>query len=247
MERPAAEADHLVVDYVGSIDGEPFEGGAARDQLLELGSGRLIPGFEEQLLGAAAGQERAVEVTFPDDYPEQTLAGQPARFDVTVHEVRAKQLPELDDDFAATAGGFDSVEELRADIASRMEKAEEAAIEREFEEAVLDAAVDQATVDVPGQLVHAKAHELLEDTLGALARQGISKEAYLRIAGKDEETLAHEAEPSASGRPQARGRPERRSSTPSRSEPSDEEVREALEPTAAGGPAKNVDALFDRS
>jgi trigger factor len=196
VERPAETGDHVVMDYLGKIDGEPFQGGEGRDQLLELGSGRLIPGFEEQLTGASAGEERAVEVDFPDDYPGD-LGGEHVTFDVRVTEVKAKRLPELDDEFAEEAAGFDTLTELREDVANRLRGADERAIEREFDDAVLDAAVAEAEIDVPEQLVHARAHELLDQMLSALGRQGISKEAYLRIAGKDEETLAHEAEPEA--------------------------------------------------
>jgi trigger factor len=196
VERPAETGDHVVIDYLGRIDGEPFQGGEGRDQLLELGSGRLIPGFEEQLLGASAGDDRMVEVDFPDDYPGD-LGGQHATFDARVTEVKAKRLPDLNDEFAEESAGFDTLAELREDVASRLREADEQAIEREFEDAVLDAAVAEAEVDVPEKLVHARAHELLDQMLSALARQGISKEAYLRIAGKDEETLAHEAEPEA--------------------------------------------------
>jgi trigger factor len=196
VERPARQGDHVVIDYVGRIGGEPFEGGEGRDQLLELGSGRLIPGFEEQLLGAVAGESRDLDVTFPDDYPGE-LGGQEARFEVQVKEVKEKRLPELDDSFAADAAGFETLAELRDDIAARLREADQRTIEREFEQAVLDAAVAEAQVDVPDKLVHARAHEMLDGTLAALARQGIDKETYLRITGKDEETLAHEAEPEA--------------------------------------------------
>jgi trigger factor len=243
VDRPAETGDYLVMDYVGKIDGEAFDGGTGRDQLLELGSGRLVPGFEEQLLGAAAGEERAVDVTFPEDYPGD-LGGKMARFDVTVTEVKAKRLPELDDDFAAEAGGFDSVDELREDIATRLREQDALAIEREYEEAVLDAAVAEATVDLPQKLVHARAHELLEDTMSALARRGISKEAYLRITGKDEETLAHEAEPEAE-------KILRREAVlaavvdAEKIEPSDEDIRQALEPAAEREGAK-VDKVIER-
>jgi trigger factor len=231
VQRPAAEGDQVVVDYVGSVDGEPFEGGTGRDQVLELGGGRLIPGFEEQLTGASAGDQRTVEVTFPEDYQATELAGKPAKFDVTVSEVKAKRLPEVDDDFASEAGGFDTLAELREDIASRAKEAEERAIEREFEEAALDAAVAEAEVELPEKLVHARAHELLNETLSALARQGISKEAYLQIAGKDEETMANEAEPSAA---QALKREAVLAAIVNAEgiEPTDEQVREALEPSA---------------
>src|SRR6202789_3103900 len=108
VERPAAAGDQVVVDYVGTLEGVPFEGGEGRDQLIELGSGNLIPGFEDQLLGASAGDVKTVEVTFPDDYPSEELAGQAAAFEVTVHEVKAKRLPELDDDLAGEASEFDA-------------------------------------------------------------------------------------------------------------------------------------------
>jgi trigger factor len=196
VERPAETGDHVVMDYLGRIDGEPFQGGEGRDQLLELGSGRLIPGFEEQLTGASAGDERTVEVDFPDDYPGD-LGGKHATFDVRLTEVKAKRLPELTDEFAEESAGFDTLAELREDIANRLREADEQAIEREFDDAVLDAAVAGAEIDVPEKLVHARAHEMLDQMLSALGRQGISKEAYLRIAGKDEEALAHDAEPEA--------------------------------------------------
>src|SRR5437588_9264515 len=231
VERPAAEGDYVVIDYVGEVDGEPFAGGTGREQMLELGTGRLLPGFEQQLTGASAGEHRTVEVTFPEDYQADEVAGRTARFDVTITEVKAKRLPELDDEFAAEAGGFDTVGELREDIAERLKSIEDRVIEREFEQAVLDAAVAEATVAVPDKLVHARAHELLNDTLSALARQGISKEAYLRVAGKDEETLAHEAEPEAA---QALKREAVLAAVVEAEgiEPSDEEVLEALAPTA---------------
>jgi trigger factor len=229
-ERPAQSGDHVVIDYVGRLDGEAFEGGEGRDQLLELGSGRLVPGFEEQLVGAGAGDQRQVEVTFPEDYPGG-LGGQTAVFDVTVGEVKAKQLPELDDDFASEAGGFDTLAELREDVRTRLNETEEATIEREFEQAVLDAAVHEAEVEVPDQLVHAQAHELLEQTFASLARRGISKEAYLRIAGKDEEMLAQEAEPEAA---QALRREAVLAAIveAEQIEPSDEQVLEMLAPAA---------------
>ena len=112
VQRPAQSGDHIVADYVGKIDGEPFEGGTARDQLIELGSGRLIPGFEEQLEGVSAGEEREIALTFPEDYPNE-LGGRDATFEITVHEVKAKNLPELDDDFATDASDFDTLQELR--------------------------------------------------------------------------------------------------------------------------------------
>jgi trigger factor len=244
VERPAEAGDHVVIDYLGKVDGEPFAGGEGRDQLIELGSGRLIEGFEDQLRGASAGEERTVNVTFPDDYPGD-LGGKEATFDVTVKEVKAKRLPELDDDFASEASEFDTLSELREDIAGRLRHADEHAIEREFEEAVLEAATNEAEVELPEKLIHARAHELLEQTFSALARQGVSKDTYLKIAGKDEETLAHEAEPDAAA---ALRREAVLAAVVDAEdiEPSDEELVEALRPAAerdGSDPAELVDQL----
>jgi trigger factor len=197
VQRPAQRGDFVVVDYVGSIDGEAFDGGEARDEPIELGSGQLIPGFEDQLQGAAAGEERAVEITFPDDYGAERLAGRTAEFAVTVKEVKAKELPDVDDDFASDAAGFDTLEELREDIRDRLRQADEREVEAEFREAALDAAVANATVEVPARLVEARASELWERLATTLARQRISKEAYLRISDKTEEQIVEEARPDA--------------------------------------------------
>ena len=130
VDRPAENGDHVVIDYVGTVDGDEFQGGTGRDQLLELGSGRLVPGFEEQLAGARAGDERTVTVTFPEDYPATELAGREAQFAVTVSEVKEKRLPEADDEFASEAAGFDTLAELREDIAGRLRQVDERAVER---------------------------------------------------------------------------------------------------------------------
>jgi trigger factor len=231
VERPAQNRDHVVIDYVGTVDGEEFEGGAGRDQLIELGSGRLVPGFEDQLAGASAGEERTVTITFPEDYPAPELAGKEAQFAVAVNEVKAKNLPEADDDFASDNTEFETVAELREDIAERLRKVDARTLEREYEDAVIEAAVAEAEVEVPDKLVHARAHELLEDTFAVLARQGVSKDAYLRITGRDEETLAHEAEPEAAA---ALKREAVLAAIVDAEgiEPTDEQVREALEPSA---------------
>ena len=197
VDRAAASGDFVVMDYEGSIDGEPFEGGAGRDQMIELGSGRLIPGFEDQLEGASAGEQRTVELTFPDEYPAENLKGKPAAFAVTVKEVKEKVLPELDDDFALDQAGFDSLDELKADLRSKLGEADERRIESAFREAVVDAVVKEARLDVPDALVDARARELWERMLHSLSHQGIDKDAYLRIAGKSEDELLAEAKPDA--------------------------------------------------
>jgi trigger factor len=185
VERPLQDGDFVVMDFLGTIDGEPFGGGEGRDQLVNPDD--FIAGFKDQLLGAVAGEERTVKVRFPDDYRATDLAGQDAEFAVTVKDVKERELPS-DDDFAAEAG-FDTLDELRADIRERVSERRRAEIEAEFREAALDAAVANATVDLPDALVEARARELWESMLHQLAHQGITREAYLQISGRSEDEI----------------------------------------------------------
>jgi trigger factor len=196
-EGPAASSDYVVMDYVGSIDGAEFEGGAGRDQLLELGSSTLIPGFEEQLTSASAGDDVTVNVTFPDEYGNGELAGKDAQFAVTVKEVKEKLLPDLDDEFAADAAGFDTLDELREDIATKQREAQAQQIDAEFREAVVDAVAANAQIDLPDALVEGRAKELWERMLHTLSHQGITREAYLQISGRSEEEILADAKPDA--------------------------------------------------
>ncbi len=196
VERPAASGDFVVVDYVGSIDGEPFGGGEGRDQLVELGSGNLIAGFEEGLQGAGAGEAHTIELSFPADYASEELAGKDATFEVTVKQVKHKHLPEVDEDFAVDMG-FDSVAELTEDIRTRLGEADSKRVDAEFREAALDAVVAAAHVDTPETLVHAKAREMWDRMLHSLSQRGISREAYLKITGREEEDLISELAPEA--------------------------------------------------
>jgi trigger factor len=187
----------VVMDFVGRIDGEPFEGGEARGHVAELGAERLIPGFEEQLQGARAGESRDVSVSFPEDYQAEHLAGREAVFSVEVKEVKEKRLPELDDELAEQAGGYDSLDELRSEIEQRLSEAEERSIESEYREAAVDAVVAQANVEVPHELVHSKAHEMWHRTARRLSAQGVDPQRYLEMTGKTEEELVTESEPDA--------------------------------------------------
>ena len=223
VEREAGEGDFVVVDYVGYLPaedepagesagepagqpagelgeparpGRPFEGGEGRDQLIELGGGNLIPGFEEGLLGAGAGETRTVALSFPADYGNEELAGKDASFEIAVKEVKHKRLPELDEDFAIDAG-FDSVEELREDIERRLTEAEQQQIEDEFREAALDAAVAQAQVPVTPALTAARAKEMWERMLHTLAHRGISRETYLQILAREEAEILAEMQSDA--------------------------------------------------
>jgi trigger factor len=199
--RPAEQGDFVVLDYTGSLVGddgtpEPFEGGEGRDQLIELGSGNLIDGFEQGLLGASAGESRALELTFPPDYPRAELAGRAAGFEVKVKEVKRKELPDADDDLAVDTG-FDSLQELREDIHRRLLEAQQRRIEEDFRQDALDAAVERATVEVPAALVEGRAREMWERILHSLSHRGVSREAYLGISGRSEEESLAELAPEA--------------------------------------------------
>jgi trigger factor len=230
VDRAAAKGDFVVMDFVGSIDGAPFPGGEGRDQMIELGSGRLIPGFEDQLEGATAGEERTVSLSFPDDYGAEELAGKEAAFAVSVKEVKAKQLPDLDEDFAVEQG-FDTLDELRDDIRERLSAQQAQRIEAQYREAVLDAVVANATVELPEALVEARAKELWDQMAHSLSHQGIDRATYLKLAGKSEDEILAEAKPDA----ETQLRREAVLAALVEAEgidPSDEELLEALAPDA---------------
>jgi trigger factor len=197
VERAAAEGDFVVMDFLGKVDGEPFEGGEARGFMLELGSGRLIPGFEDQLVGASAGDDVEVKVTFPEEYQAEALAGKDAVFETSVKEIKEKRLPEMDDELAVEAGGFDSLDELRSDIEGKLRENDEARVDQEFREAAVDAAVALSKVDIPHDLVHAKAHDMWAETARRLRQQGLDPSAYLQMMGKEEEEFVGEHEEEA--------------------------------------------------
>jgi trigger factor len=207
-ERAAGEGDFVVVDYRGALpvdgageDGEealrPFAGGEGRDQLIELGAGNLIPGFEEALRGASAGETLSdVKLTFPADYGNEELAGREASFEITVKEVKRKQLPAIDDELAVDAG-FDGLDELREDISRRLLEVEQGRVESEFLQAALDVAVAEAKVPLTDELIAARAREMWQRMLHTLSHRGISREAYLQIAGREEEEIVAEMESDA--------------------------------------------------
>ncbi len=195
--RAAAEGDVLLIDFEGLIDGKAFEGGKASDYLLELGGGQLVEGFEEQLGGAAAGEEREVEVSFPEDYRAEQLAGEDAVFSVKIKEVREKVLPDLDDELAAEASEFDTLDELRADIREKVSEMAAERIEQDFRIAAVDAAVEASTVELPEELAAARAAERWERIERQLAARGMSPDAYLQMQGKSREEVIEESKPDA--------------------------------------------------
>ena len=201
VSRPAQTGDLLVIDFNGLIDGEPFDGGRGRDQMVELGSGMLIAGFEEQLEGASTGELRDVIIEFPNveapkDHRAEEVAGSVAAFEVRVKDVLAKRLPDLDDALAQEAG-CDTLAELREEIAAGLLAQDEERVAAEFGETVLDAVVDGATVDLPEALVGARAQEIWETTLRTLDFEGVSKDVYLQIAGTTEDEALTELRPQA--------------------------------------------------
>ena len=231
VERSAADGDVLLIDFEGFVDEKAFQGGQASDYLLELGSGQLIEGFEEQLRGVSAGDKREVKVTFPADYQAEQLAGQEAVFRVEVKEVREKVLPALDDDFAAEASEFDTLEELRADVGERVAQVMDERTEQDFRIAAIDAAVDEATVEVPDDLVTARATERWERAERQLASRGMSPDAYLQMQGKTREEIIDESRPDAE-RELRREAVLAAIADAEEIEVSDEEMVEALEHTA---------------
>ncbi|HEX2467959.1 MAG TPA: trigger factor [Solirubrobacterales bacterium] len=197
VERPAASGDAVVIDYAGTIDGEPFEGSEARDFAVELGREGLMEEFDQALTDASAGDELTVDVTFPDDHRPEELAGKSATFAVTVKEVREKDLPELDDDFASDASEFETLDELREEIRGRLREAIEHRVEDEYRAAAVDAAAEQAKIELPMELVHARAHEMWDRIERSLQARGIDPAAYARMQGKDRHDLINDAEPDA--------------------------------------------------
>lgn len=197
VERASKEGDAVLIDFEGFVDGDAFQGGKADDYLLTLGSGQLIDNFEEQLTGASPGDEVDVEVTFPDDYQEEKLAGEDAVFKVKVKEVREKILPELDDDFASDASEFDTLEELRGDIREKVGTALNSRAEEDFRIAAVDAAVENATVEIPDDIVTARATERWERMERQLAQQGMDPNMFLQMQGKTRDELIAESKPDA--------------------------------------------------
>jgi trigger factor len=231
VERPIEDDDYVTIDFLGKLDGVPFEGGEAQGQMLQIGSGRFIPGFEEQLIGKKTGDEDVIKVTFPEEYGAAELAGQDATFDIVVHEIKAKQLPELDDDFALEVGGVDTLDELKADITKRLAEADEQRLEQLFRLATIDAAAIASEVDVPEAIAQEHAHQEFHRLMHRFESQGISQDIYLQSLGKTHDEVVAEAVPAA--RQQLRRQAVVSALLESKDFPvSDAEVEEAVQPLA---------------
>jgi len=196
-DRAVQEGDFVLMDLSGSREGELIEGAQGKDQMYEVGRGNLIPGFEEQLIGLKAGEEKTFDVTFPEEYHAEELAGQQASFTVTVKEIKEKVTPELDDAFAADVSEFETMEELRKDIRERLTAASESGAEREFRAAAVEKAVEHATIDVPSTMIDREAHRLYHQLEERVGEQGMTMEVYLGVLQKTEAEIEEEMRPQA--------------------------------------------------
>ncbi|MFR3614424.1 trigger factor [Streptococcus salivarius] len=201
-EGAAENGDTVVIDFVGSVDGVEFDGGKGENHSLELGSGQFIPGFEDQLVGAKAGDEVEVKVTFPEDYQAADLAGKAAVFVTKVNEVKAKEVPALDDELAKDLDDeVETLDELKAKYRKELETAKEIAFDDAVEGAALDLAVENAEiVELPAEMVEDEVHRAMNEFMGNMQRQGISPEMYFQITGTTQEDLHKQYEADADKR-----------------------------------------------
>lgn len=197
----AEEGDTVVIDFEGFVDGESFEGGKAENYSLELGSGSFIPGFEDQLIGTKAGDEKDVEVTFPEEYHAEELAGKPAVFKVKVHEVKAKVLPELDDEFAKDADEeVETLEDLKAKIKDRLKHQKEHEAEHALQDAVVEKATANAEIDIPEVMIENEIDRMMQEFSQNLSAQGMNLELYYQFSGQTEEDLRNQMKENAETR-----------------------------------------------
>ncbi|MGN1143649.1 MAG: trigger factor, partial [Anaerovoracaceae bacterium] len=185
VERPAQDGDTVLLDYAGFVGEDQFEGGTAEGQELVLGSGMFIPGFEEQLVGVSAGEQKDVKVTFPEEYHAEDLAGKDAVFHCTVHEVKEEQLPELDDEFAKDVSEFDTLEELKASTRERLESYAKAGAESQMKDAAVGKVVESNEVDIPRIMVEDEIDRMMQELDQQMRYQGLSLEQYLAFTQKD--------------------------------------------------------------
>ncbi|HKL42217.1 MAG TPA: trigger factor [Clostridia bacterium] len=182
-DRPVQEGDKVMIDFVGRIDGEAFEGGSAEGHELEIGSGSFIPGFEEQLVGAEIGSEVEVDVTFPEDYQSEDLAGKDVVFTVNILGIKAKELPELDDEFAIDTSEFDTLEEYKADLKEKMQKSADESAERAIRDKVIEKCVENMEVDIPEVMIEQEIEGMVRNFEQQLSQQGLNLEQYAQFTG----------------------------------------------------------------
>ncbi|HPO04979.1 MAG TPA: trigger factor [Bacillota bacterium] len=196
-DRPAKEGDTLLIDYAGFIGEEQFEGGSAERQTLTLGSNAFIPGFEEQLIGSVAGEERDVNVTFPDEYHSETLSGREAVFKCKIHEIKETELPVIDDEFAKDVSEFETLGELKTDIRHKLEKIAKDKAEYETKNAVLEKIYEETEIDIPDIMISDQTDDMLQEIQQQMRYQGIDLHQYLGYLNKDIEEYREELKPEA--------------------------------------------------
>ncbi|MBQ2062528.1 MAG: trigger factor [Oscillospiraceae bacterium] len=193
VDRPVEKGDIAVIDFVGFDNGVPFEGGKGENHELEIGSGSFVPGFEDQLIGMTAGEEKDIDITFPENYTPE-LAGKPVVFHVKVNEVKFKEVPELDDEFVKDVSEFDTMDELRADVEKKITEDRTASAQHAFEDVLMEKVAEGIEADIPQEMVDLQAQSMVENMKRQLASQGISFEQYAQITGGDESKILADAQ-----------------------------------------------------
>ena len=197
VERPVADGDIAVIDYEGFADGVAFEGGKGEDYSLTIGSHSFIDNFEEQLIGKNAGEECEVNVTFPEEYHAKELAGKPAVFKVTVKEVKEKQLPELNDEFAGEVSEFETLEAYKEDIRKKLTEKKEAEAKNQKEDAVITAVIENAQMEIPEAMVETQQRQIVDEFAQRLQMQGLSMEQYFQFTGLSYQHMMEQVKPQA--------------------------------------------------
>lgn len=196
-DRPVQDGDEVILDFEGFVDGEAFEGGKGENYPLTIGSGSFIPGFEEQLIGVESGKETEVNVTFPEDYHAENLKGKAAVFKCTIHEIKAKELPEIDDEFAAEVSEFDTLEEYKADIKAKIKEQKEKEGKSKQEDQAVEQAIANASMEIPDAMIDTQARQMLDDFAQRMRQQGLTIEQYYQFTGSTEEKMMEELKPQA--------------------------------------------------
>ncbi len=203
-DRPVQDGDMTVIDFEGFVDGVAFEGGKGEDYPLTIGSGAFIPGFEAALVGAQIGVETDVNVTFPEDYQAEELAGKAAVFKCTVKEIKVKELPELDDEFASEVSEYDTFAEYKESVKSKIADRKTAAAKSAKEEAVIEAIIEDAKMDIPDAMVETQQRQMVEEFAQRIQSQGLSMEQYMQFTGMNPQMLLEQIKPQALKRIQSR-------------------------------------------
>lgn len=203
-DRPVKDGDQTVIDFEGFQDGEAFDGGKGENYPLTIGSGTFIPGFEEQLIGKNVGDEVEVNVTFPENYQAENLAGKPALFKVQIKEIKEKQLPDLDDEFAAEVSEFDTLDEYKADVKAKVQERKEKEAKDTRENAVVDAVVADAKMLIPDAMLETQQRQMVDEFAQRLQSQGLSVEQYFQFTGLNHDKLMEQVKPQAEQKIKAR-------------------------------------------